>query len=313
MLDTVSKEELLEVFKAHSAFCTTLLDAYALIDIEGQVVKTNPLFNLLVQKKSKEIYRKSSLDELIKFRIGRKDYTIEDLLSQEHPTRIDEVMGNTSDNRQLNLILGIYPFMKGKKKVGTFLIIRDVTAETKLQAKYKTKSKESVTDQLTGLYNRLYFEQYLPTMLEQMVGEGEDYAISVLMIDVDYFKKINDEYGHLAGDFILQVMGKMLRESCRKSDIVCRYGGEEFLVILPGADLQDSKIVAEKLRKAIEKEIVEFEKHKINITVSIGSAEINVGMETAEQAIARADRALYHSKESGRNMVSLNANGKIIA
>jgi diguanylate cyclase (GGDEF)-like protein len=93
---------------------------------------------------------------------------------------------------------------------------------------------------------------------------------------------------------------------------VCRYGGEEFLIILPGTDLNDSRIVAEKLRKAVAEHKFEFESTQIDVTISIGSTEIKVGMEKAEEAIARADRALYHSKESGRNKVSLNLNGKII-
>jgi diguanylate cyclase (GGDEF)-like protein len=145
-----------------------------------------------------------------------------------------------------------------------------------------------------------------------MIGEGEDYSISVLMVDVDHFKKINDTYGHQGGDQVLETVAQKLKSTCRKSDILCRYGGEEFLIILPGADITDSKVVGEKLRNAIEHTSLKFENKTIKATISIGAAQIKVGMEKPEQAIARADRALYHSKENGRNRVSVNIDGKII-
>ena len=307
-------DDLIDSFEKYNEFSKSLLDAFVLVDTSGKVVRANPLFSNLVQLKSKQLYKADSLDHLIRFKIGEQSLSINEILKNDHPTRIDEVNGKIQINNEadaLNLILGVFPFIKDGKKLGLFLLIRDVTAETALQDKYKAKSSQSITDPMTGMYNRLFFEQYLPRILDQMVGEGEDYAISVLMVDIDHFKKINDNHGHPAGDYILQYIGVKLKDSCRKSDILCRYGGEEFLIVLPGADLKDSKTVGEKLRLAVETSDIEFENKKIKVTISIGSAQINVGLERSEQAIARADRALYHSKETGRNKVSLNDNGKI--
>lgn len=316
MEDQQPKSDLINAFAVYGNFCKTLLDSFVVIDTKGKVVRSNPLFGNLIQKTSKEIYKADTLEQLIKFKLDKDPLTLEEMLAHDHPTRIDEVrceiiIEGSEEPKVLNLILGIYPFKKDGEKLGIFLLIRDVTAESTLQDKYKAKTSLSITDALTGLYNRLFFEQHLPKILEQMIGEGEDYAISVMMVDIDHFKNINDNYGHQAGDHVLEAVGRKIKDTCRKSDIICRYGGEEFLVVLPGADLLDSRVVGEKLRKAVENLEIVFEEKKIKATISVGSAQIRVGMEIAEQAIGRADRALYQAKATGRNKVCLNDNGKI--
>ena len=312
MADDTQKNELIEAFKPYDYFCHAMIDSFVLVEPTGKVVKCNQLFGVLVRKKTKQILKTEKLDDVLTFKIGGKIVPVADLISHEHPTRIDEVHGDTENQKNLNLILGVFPFIVEGKKLGVFLLIRDVTAETNLQNKYTVKATQSITDKLTGLYNRQHFEQYLPAILDQMVGEGEDYSISVLMSDIDQFKKINDTYGHPAGDYILTTVAKVIKDTCRKTDVVCRYGGEEFLVILPGADLHDSVIVAEKLREALAANKFVFGENTIPVTLSLGAAQIKVGMEKAEDAIARADLALYHSKENGRNRVSANDDGKIV-
>lgn len=300
-----SNLDLLERYKLYESLCKSLFDAYVLIDLSGKPLRANFLFAHLVQKKTKEIYKLKHLKEIITFYVDEKEVTVDYLLSLSDSIRIDEVRGRIGD-KDFNLILGVYPLIFDSKKLGMLLFIRDITSETKLQTQYKAKETQSLIDPLTGVYNRLYFDQNLPNILNQMVGEGEEYSLSLLMIDVDHFKNINDSRGHLAGDHILEMLGKKLKEICRKSDIVCRYGGEEFLIILPGADIHDSKNIAEKLRKAVESMEIVFGEAKIDVTISIGCTQVKIGMERAEQAIARADKALYHSKNSGRNKVSVN-------
>ncbi len=311
MDESQSKEELLKAFKPFDDFCHALIDSYALLGTDGKVVKCNQLFGVLTSMTTKQILKNAILDDLLILKIGGKNISVFDLLENDHPTRIDEVHGETSNQKNLNLIFGIYPFIVEGRKLGIFLLIRDVTAETNLQDQYTAKATQSITDKLTGLYNRQHFEQYLPSILNQMMGEGEDYAISLLMSDIDHFKKINDTHGHQAGDFILAAVAKLVKDTCRKTDVVCRYGGEEFLIILPGADLHDSVLVAEKLRVAIQDYKFVFNGTNIPVTLSLGTSQIRVGMEKADDAIARADLALYHSKEHGRNAVSTNEQGNI--
>ncbi len=305
------KSELIEAFKVHEDFCHSMIDAYVLLEPSGKIIKCNQLFNILVGKKTKQILKVDSLDELLTFQVGGQTVPVRHLTAYEQATRLDEVRGDTEIQKNLNLILGLYPFVKDGRFLGIFLLIRDVTAETNLQDKYKIKSTQSITDKLTGLYNRMYFEQYLPGILEQMVGDSAAQAISVVMADIDHFKRINDGFGHQAGDYVLEHVAKALKESCRKTDIICRYGGEEFLIIFPGATLEAARLAAEKLRLAVAMKSYTFNTKTIPVTLSLGVSEIQVGAETGEKAIARADKALYHSKEAGRNRVSINNNGHI--
>lgn len=304
-------QELLKQFEAYEAFCKVMLDAYALIDSSGKVIKSNQLLSVLLGKTTKHILKVESLDNLLQLKLSEKVIRTEDLFEYKQPSRIDEVRGDTEDRENLNLILSVYPFLKKDQLLGLFLLIRDVTAETALQGKYKIKATQSITDNLTGLYNRHYFDQYLPSILNQLEKAEDDFSMSLLMADIDYFKKINDTYGHQAGDYILEGVSNLLKENCRKTDILCRYGGEEFLIIFPGAKLKDAKLGAEKLRRAV-RDFKFVHNHKdIPVTISVGIAEISVGKEDADAAIARADAALYHSKETGRDRVSVHQDGKI--
>ncbi|PHR56758.1 MAG: PleD family two-component system response regulator [Robiginitomaculum sp.] len=156
------------------------------------------------------------------------------------------------------------------------------------------------TDQLTGLFNRRHLDNRLKE-LSNRAGQGVETGV-ILMIDIDHFKRVNDTWGHQAGDAVLQQIAKHIQSSFRAIDISCRYGGEEFVILMPRADLQSAKAGAERFRKAIEEfefAIVPDDK-TIRITVSGGLAILGAG-ETGEQALARADAALYHAKKNGRN------------
>jgi len=165
---------------------------------------------------------------------------------------------------------------------------------------------------LTGLFNRNYFADYLKNQVATLEGfpaDAPQRILSVVMMDIDFFKKINDVYGHQAGDYVLSNTGLMLRNCFRKTDVVARYGGEEFLAIMPGTDLRGATIAAEKLRTAIESFKFDTGGKIIPVTISCGVAQIEVGKESGEEAIARADAALYFSKHNGRNRVSIHVEG----
>jgi diguanylate cyclase (GGDEF)-like protein len=143
---------------------------------------------------------------------------------------------------------------------------------------------------------------------------GNDHRnLSVIMGDIDHFKKINDKYGHPAGDYVIKTVAQTLNKSFRKTDIICRYGGEEFLIILPASDLPGAKIAAEKARTAIENTKFEFGGTIIPVTMSLGVAQLQVGIESSKETIARADAALYHSKQNGRNQVSTHTGVTIMS
>jgi len=166
------------------------------------------------------------------------------------------------------------------------------------------KVRDSVNiDALTELYNRHYMHEISEKLLE--MSKRYDHKLSLAIFDIDFFKKINDTYGHLAGDIVLKFFASNLRHRVRESDIVIRYGGEEFIVIFPQTDIRKAFIVVEYIRKHIEEIKVEIDSKKmISITISAGIAEYNKN-ETLEQLIGRADKALYLAKESGRNRVEM--------
>lgn len=158
----------------------------------------------------------------------------------------------------------------------------------------------SITDKLTGLYNRQKTDQKLIEE-QKKINRYADYHCSVMMIDIDYFKRINDNYGHQKGDDILIQLSGLLKQNLRDIDIIGRWGGEEFMVILPNTILDETKIVAENLRKRVQDHLFEFST-PVPITVSIGIGEF-VQNESVNECVKKVDEALYRAKEKGRNRV----------
>ena len=161
-------------------------------------------------------------------------------------------------------------------------------------------------DSLTGLYNRRYWEQRLVEEFNRCQRSGE--KACVMMVDIDYFKNINDSYGHLIGDNVLKQFGTLLQQ-LRASDIAGRYGGEEFAVLLPNSNLEESLLVAERLRQDIEN--TQFDSID-KCTVSIGIASLDKKNNDAYKWLDHADKALYQAKKDGRNKVNiwLNTEGR---
>ncbi|WP_436641273.1 PleD family two-component system response regulator [Microbaculum sp. FT89] len=165
----------------------------------------------------------------------------------------------------------------------------------------------AVTDPLTGLHNRRYMEAHLRTLVGQGVENGR--ALSVLVLDIDYFKSINDDLGHDAGDEVLRQFAARLRSCTRGVDLACRYGGEEFVVVMPETEVPVALRVGERIRQAIGREpfVVGPGRQTIDMTVSIGVAVLEHPDDTPERLLKRADHALYAAKREGRNRVAAEA------
>jgi two-component system cell cycle response regulator len=161
----------------------------------------------------------------------------------------------------------------------------------------------AITDALTGLHNRRYMESHLGKLVEQAGSRGKQLA--VLVLDIDYFKSINDSYGHDGGDDVLREFAIRVRKSIRGIDLACRIGGEEFVVVMPETDMAVAGTVAERLRRKIAAEpfVIEQGRRSIDVTISIGIASLESPHDTAAQLLKRADQALYRAKRDGRNRV----------
>jgi len=206
-------------------------------------------------------------------------------------------------------------FAEARDRIETMKRLVKLSAEEVLESLFTeiNKYKElSLTDHLTGLYNKRYFLMRLQEETARAQRYKQD--LSLIFCDIDHFKAINDNYGHQNGDTILREVGTLLSggmgelkvvSRLRKSDIVARYGGEEFVVILPETSAEHAAIAAEKMRNALEQNTFVIDSKEIKVTMSFGVAGLKEGIRDAEDLIQRADHAMYKAKESGRNRVEV--------
>ncbi len=186
----------------------------------------------------------------------------------------------------------------------------DVPEENKLEVIKQinyiyTRTKYlSMTDELTGLLNRRSFESNFEK--EYLRTERYENNLTLAMIDVDFFKNINDTYGHQCGDFVLKQIANAALQTFRKTDTVFRYGGEEFVVILTETDIEKSIIPIERFRKTVETLDLTYQNQKIQVTVSIGACQYNNKINSKEEFLELTDKALYEAKNTGRNKYILS-------
>jgi diguanylate cyclase (GGDEF)-like protein/PAS domain S-box-containing protein len=180
-------------------------------------------------------------------------------------------------------------------------ITEKLRAEREVNELQNQLREQAIRDPLTGLYNRLYLNESLER--ELILAERHGYCVSVVMTDLDHFKAVNDCYGHLAGDEVLRVFAGLMKRHSRGSDINCRYGGEEFFLVLPDMSEEKASERAEQLRAAIAAEPVVFGEAIIPVTASFGVASFPNHGKTGNDLMMAADKALYAAKDAGRNRV----------
>ncbi|MBJ6986202.1 MULTISPECIES: PleD family two-component system response regulator [unclassified Devosia] len=164
----------------------------------------------------------------------------------------------------------------------------------------------AITDELTGLYNRRYFDRHMSLVMAKSLEQERD--VAVMILDIDHFKSVNDNYGHDVGDAVIREFAARLRRNLRGVDMACRFGGEEFLVLMPDTDVRVAELVAERVREAVADRPFEVGLSRpISITISIGMALYENMDDTPEVIIKRADVALYRAKHAGRNRVMVDA------
>ncbi len=240
------------------------------------------------------------------------------LFLQNNPEARTELTIETSDGRYLEINISPVHDRKGRFS-GQFVVLRDITEKKQIQNEIQTANEilrlklteietlqanlreRAIRDSLTGLFNRRYLDETMDREISR--ARRENYEVSVLMIDIDHFKQLNDTYGHKAGDHVLKALGDFLLESVRLGDIVCRYGGEEFIIIMPGVRISDAHSRATSICKNLSNLSIHNNGVELHSTVSIGVASFPKHGTNADDIIRSADSAMYAAKEAGRNTV----------
>jgi len=189
-----------------------------------------------------------------------------------------------------------------KNVIGKIFLFWEITDTVKLM---KELENAAYIDSLTQIYNRKHFIELANVEIERAIRMNQ--STFTAMLDLDFFKKVNDTYGHAAGDMVLKATAGIIRQTIRSYDLLCRYGGEEFVLLLTALDTSEAKRLVERIRENMEHSILFYEGTEIRVTCSIGLAEF-LKTDTLETAIKKADEALYSAKNSGRNCVKVYGN-----
>ncbi|MBN1899425.1 MAG: diguanylate cyclase [Spirochaetes bacterium] len=264
-------------------------------DIESESFGTSMSIIKRVTKEQKPlIVEDASMDDAFKGQVSVVRYGLKSVLCAPIMARGNMLGIIYLDNR---LVSGLF-------SQEDLMVLDLISSQAGVSIQNARLYRRAVTDGLTGLYNRIFFDN----MLMQSVHEATRYnkPLSLVIIDIDHFKEFNDTYGHQAGDMVLKTVTEKIRTHVRRSDIAARYGGDEFVLILPQTDRDGARMMAEKMREEVEKTKVSYtmgkRQERLNITLSIGIADINEGDDRIT-FLEKADRALYQAKEQGRNCV----------
>jgi len=237
------------------------------------------------------------------FSFGSHNFLSQKLHNYLLPIKITTSFSSDFDLMQQSCT--VFPIRKDNEIQYACICINDVTEMVSYEKKLLSLATK---DPLTGLYNRRLLYESLDKELKRCARFNS--PLSIIMFDIDYFKKINDTYGHLAGDYVLKSTGSIILQNIRGMDFCVRYGGEEFCCVLPETDIKGAYILAQRIRKSLEKKEFTFNDNKIHVTISAGLASIDFNelkkenfIFYKEKLLKEADEALFEAKDRGRNTV----------
>jgi diguanylate cyclase (GGDEF)-like protein/PAS domain S-box-containing protein len=292
-------EELLAVKKHFEIILEKMAEAIIEINADGRIIYANSTIFTLTNKPEAELLGLHFLNlfekeyhQLIIELLNTEGDENQDIITEDSPVTL-----NGHD-----ITLDILPVSDVESSV---IILNDITKGKRTEAALLESEKRykelSITDDLTGIYNSRFFHRQLRLEVER--AKRYKYPLSLLILDVDDFKLFNDTYGHIEGDKILSTLGRILRESIRESDSACRYGGEEFTIILPVTNGERAITAGERIRARFEsQDFIPKKGQTAYSTVSVGVAQYQTG-EAIDALTKRADKALYEAKDNGKNQV----------
>ncbi len=208
-----------------------------------------------------------------------------------------------NDGHRVAVAVKIMPIFQDEKIIGAVEVFLDNINQAEFDNTIKELRKLALHDQLTELPNRRYINSFIDNRLKELNDLKIPFAVA--LVDIDYFKKVNDTYGHDIGDLTIKMVAKTLKNAFRKSDLVGRWGGEEFMAILTAVNKDELELISEKARKLIENSVLRTNDCTFNVTASFG-ATIAKENDTIESLTKRADEALYTSKNNGRNKITIS-------
>lgn len=275
----------------------------AVTDAEGRFVYINPAYAHMLGYRAEELIGRSPAEAMLQEHAA--------LFSQAF-TRGSPGESNTyetylrcADGNQIYALLTSVSRWRDRTMVGNVMLVTDLT-----ERKRKEDEREELIaqleqlaaiDELTGIYNRRYFFAVGDRELKR--ARRYRRPLSVIMLDIDHFKRVNDTYGHAAGDRVLRAVAECCRKGIREIDILGRYGGEEFGILVQEADVSSAKAIAERLRECVISSPVAVDHRSVAVTVSLGVAQMSDDVDDLAMLISRADAALYRAKQLGRNRV----------
>ncbi|MDP1900174.1 MAG: diguanylate cyclase [Rubrivivax sp.] len=277
-------------------------------DVQGRITAANPAAQRILGLTLEQMQDPASIDPL--WRAVREDGS--DLPADEIPTRValrtgqpvhDVVMGVAMPERgRVWIHVSATPLFSQGGIESVYTTFEDITRSVRLSQELK---QQAATDDLTGLANRRSLMEHLNGEV-QRIARHPELQCSVLALDIDHFKDVNDRWGHAAGDALLVHLAQLMRETVRQVDVVGRTGGEEFTLLLPDTRPEEARALAERLRERVGSSPLHHEGKVIAITVSIGVSAVVPSDARADAVLVRADRALYRAKNAGRNAVRLS-------
>ena len=296
---------------ARSHLIEHMSDGILVLDAQKHIVDINPAMENFIKEKASFYMGKNAFD------VFRSWMEKTDILMERGETRT-ELRVPKDPSRTLDLrVIPLYDQRQHLK--GRLMVFRDVTERKQVEKRLRDANdrlhnqlieigllqsklrEQAIRDPLTNLFNRRYLEETLERELAR--ATREDYFVCLIMIDLDHFKRVNDTYGHEAGDAVLKALASTLSEQCRRGDFACRYGGEEFVVVMPNINMNTAYERAESIRQALNSLDVPYGRYHITTTISMGIACYPIHGDTREAILRAADQAMYGAKEAGRDHI----------